>query len=184
MPEQTKGLPSRRRPQGSSKLAPAAVLVPVFFKEGNPYLLFTQRTRGVRYHSGQISFPGGTPQPGDKSLLDTALRESREEIGLEPDDVWVLGELENTVATITGFLITPFVGVIPYPYSFKPNPEEVEELLEVPLSALLDKANFREEKKDPPYYYSYNGKVIWGATASIVKQLLDLITSPEETPQK
>ena len=120
----------------------------------------------------------------DESLRDTALRESWEEIGLDPKDVEILGELDDTATYTTRFIISPFVGAIPYPYEFQTNPEEVEELISVPLEVLLDKSNFREEIESidgtlvPQYYYHYGERVIWGATARILKQFLEVVFGP------
>ena len=158
----------------------AAVLIPLFWKGKAPYLLLTQRTEEVPLHKGQISFPGGRQDPTDRDLLATALREAREELGVEERDVRILGELDDT-CTLSDFCISPFVGQIPYPYAFRVNPREIKELIEIPLSALLDPANAREEmpgrsEKAPGAARSYKfGKYhIWGATARIITQLLDL----------
>ncbi|OGO04119.1 MAG: hypothetical protein A2Y91_04495 [Chloroflexi bacterium RBG_13_54_8] len=162
-------------------MKPAAVLIPLYEKEGKCYLVVTKRTETVNYHKGQISFPGGTRQKGDRSLRDTALRESWEEIGLDPQDVEILGELDDTATYTTGFTISPFVGAIPYPYGFKANPREVEEVIFVPLEVLLDKTNFREEMQPiggevvPQYFYHCGDRVIWGATARILKQFLEIV---------
>ena len=162
-------------------LIPAAILVPIYEKAGEYYLVFTKRTEEVDYHKGQISFPGGVYQEGDGTLKDTALRESWEEIGLDPQDVEVLGELDDEPTYTTDFVISPFVAAIPYPYQFRVSPREVEEIIEVPVAALLDKSNLREELElrqgelVPAYFYEYNGKVIWGATARISKRFLELV---------
>lgn len=159
---------------------PSAVLVPIYNKEGQYYILFTQRTDMVKEHKGQISFPGGAYQEGDRTLLDTALRESAEEIGLNPADVEVLGELDDTLTVATNYIVTPFAGLIPWPYKFKVDGWEVGEVIEVPISALLDKASRREETEVvggeaiTSYFYSYQGRVIWGATARILHQFLEL----------
>lgn len=164
----------------------AAVIVPLFEKTGGWHILFTKRTEKVRDHKGQICFPGGTCYEGEDLLVFTALRESFEEIGLREEDVEILGELDEVTTVTTNYTISPFVAAIPYPYEFSPNPEEVEEIIEVPLSALLDRANFREEshmregKLHPVYFYDYKGNVIWGATARILKQLLELVSGGGE----
>ena len=168
--------PQRGTAAGAAPPVPAAVLIPLFKREEEYHLLFTRRTQEVEHHKGQISFPGGARHPEDGSLKTTALRESWEEIALHPDVVEVLGELDDLV-TGTNFLVTPFVATIPYPYPLQPNPVEVEEIIEVPLAALLDERNLREEPGpggEPAYFYDYGGRVIWGATARILKQFLDL----------
>ena len=162
-------------------LTPATVLVPLYHKEGKYHILFTKRTEKVEHHKGQISFPGGACDPGDKSLADAALRETFEEIGVHPEDVEILGELDDADTLTSNFLITPFVALIPYPYEFALSSYEIEELIEVPIPALLDKGCYREEfhvHQGKPRWgcsYRYKDKVIWGATARILKQFLDLV---------
>jgi len=162
-------------------LAPAAVLLPLYEKEGGYHILLTKRTEKVEYHKGQICFPGGGQDEGDKSLEETALREAFEEIGVRPQDVEILGQLDSIGTISSGFLITPFVALIPHPYEFEVNADEVEGLVEVPISALRDKSNYREEVglyQGRPFrssIYQYQGKVITGATAGILKQFLELL---------
>ena len=163
-----------------SKMKVAAVLVPVFLKNGQYHLLFIQRTERVKDHKGQISFPGGSYEKADGSLLNTALREAREEIGLAPDDVKILGELDDTATATSNYIISPFIGLIPYPYSFKPDKWETEELIEIPIVALLDRNYFREGitvqngQEIDTYFYQYGDRSIWGATAKILWQLLEI----------
>jgi 8-oxo-dGTP pyrophosphatase MutT (NUDIX family) len=170
----------KRRSIASKDLIAAAVLVPLYEKWGEYYLLFTKRTERVSSHKGQISFPGGTCQ-GNEAPQTTALRESWEETGLRPEDVEILGELDDTETLSTGYIISPFVGIIPYPYQFRLSEEEVEEIIEVPISALRDKRNYKEETQ---FYqgktylactYEYNNHIIWGATARIVRHFLDVV---------
>jgi 8-oxo-dGTP pyrophosphatase MutT (NUDIX family) len=166
----------------------AAVLIPLFKKNGEYYILFTRRTDKVEHHKGQISFPGGRQDKKDKDLLTTALREAREEMGIEKKDVRILGELDDICTATTDFCVSPFVAHIPYPYPFKVNSREIEEVIEVPLSVLLDESRFRQElhKRDGKpflvYFYQHKDHTIWGATATILKQLLDLL--PEEDKAK
>ncbi|MCL0041265.1 CoA pyrophosphatase [Dehalococcoidia bacterium] len=168
-------------------LISSAVLVPVYEKAGEYYILFTRRTERVEYHKGQISFPGGRKDEGDSDLLATALREGFEEIGLRSEAVEILGELDDESTISTKFVVSPFVAFIPYPYDFAINREEVENLLEVPLAVLRDKANFREEvitdggRTFMAYSYRYDNQVIWGATARILKRFLDLVYGDELT---
>ena len=160
----------------------AAVLVPLFNKQGNCHLLFTKRSEEVKYHKGEISFPGGVFDKEDSELERTALRETFEEIGLQEKDIQIIGVLDDIV-TVTEFIVTPFVGFFIYPYSFRPSPIEIAELIEVPLSALLDEKCFAEKeitrmgRKEIVYAYQYGDHVIWGATARILKQFLDLISA-------
>jgi 8-oxo-dGTP pyrophosphatase MutT (NUDIX family) len=158
---------------------PSAVLVPVYNNEGKCYIIFTQRTNNVKEHKGQISFPGGARQDGE-SLLDTALRESWEEIGLAPADVEILGELDDTLTVASNYIVTPFVGIIPWPHNLKADGWETDEIIEVPVSALSDKSS-REDKNEviegkpvTSYFYHYGDRVIWGATARILHQFLGL----------
>ena len=158
----------------------AAVLVPIYFKQGQYYILFTKRTERVKEHKGEISFPGGAYEKGDRTLVDTALRECAEEIGLMADEIEVLGELDDAVTVVSNYVVTPIVALIPWPYQFKVDAEEVEEIIEVPIQALLDKGCLRQETEiidgveDTLYFYQYQGRVIWGATARILKQFLDI----------
>lgn len=171
-----------RRVVADAGLKRSAVLVPIFHKGGEHHLLFTKRTETVKYHKGQICFPGGGYGKEDGALLNTALRESREEIGLLPGDVEILGALDDEPTWVSGYVITPFVGVMPWPYELKINRREIQEIVEVPLVALLDKANVRTEREylggEPAdaYFYSCMGKVVWGATARILNGFLGLLT--------
>ena len=161
----------------------SAVLIPLFQKDNDYHVLLTRRSNQVAHHKGQISFPGGKQSKRDSSLLDTALRECWEEIGLEPKDVEILGELDDVITLTSGFIITPFVAIIPHPYEFTINPFEIDEIIYIPFSSLLEKSNFKEEpliiedKYTITDYYIYNGNIIWGATARILKQLLDELNS-------
>jgi 8-oxo-dGTP pyrophosphatase MutT (NUDIX family) len=164
----------------------AAVLVPLFKKGNGCHLLFTKRSEQVKYHKGEISFPGGVVDEEDLELISTALREADEEIGLKKNDVQIIGILDDIV-TITEFIVTPIVGLFPYPYPFKVSEVEISELIEVPLSALLHEECFSEREiirggqKEIVYAYEYEKHIIWGATARILKQFLDLIPSTRTT---
>ena len=173
----------KKRKSNDENIIPAAVLIPLFYNEGQYHVLFTQRSDEVNFHKGQVCFPGGGPEARDSSLLQTALREAEEEIGLKREDVEVLGELDDSVTVTSGYVISPFVAFIPYPYPFKADPREVEQIFSVPLLALMDEANFRQDYQTISgrtvcvYYYEYGGKVIWGATARIVRQFTELLRS-------
>ena len=164
----------------------AAVLVPLFQKDKDCHLLFTKRSEEVKYHKGEISFPGGMVDEEDKELINTALREADEEIGLKERDVQIIGVLDDIVTT-TEFIVTPIVGLFPYPYPFEISEVEIAELIEVPLSFLLIEDNLSEREilrggqKEAVYAYQYGKHIIWGATARILKQFLDLISSPRVT---
>lgn len=177
----------RRRVVDSESLIPAAVLLLLTNRRG-PHVVFAKRTEDVTHHKGQFSFPGGIVETWDGSRLETALREAQEEIGLPPSAVDILGTLDDTETRATQFVITPFVGMVSQPVSYTPDGKEIERVLEVPLAALLDPAIFRVEmwERDgeihPVYFYEYNGETIWGATARILKQFLDLVF-PEGAPR-
>jgi 8-oxo-dGTP pyrophosphatase MutT (NUDIX family) len=156
-------------------LVPAAVLLPLLQKEAQVQILFTKRTQTVRAHKGQISFPGGVRDEGDDTLLFTALREAYEEIGLQPQDVEIIGSLKPVETITSGFLIHPFVGLIPYPYPFQPNGREVAEILMVPVAFLSDPGKWHRRCFDSKHgtreahCISYGDHLIWGATARILK---------------
>jgi 8-oxo-dGTP pyrophosphatase MutT (NUDIX family) len=163
------------------KMKISAVLVPIFLKAGQYHLLFIQRTERVKEHKGQISFPGGAYEKADRILLNTALREAEEEIGLTPGDVDVLGELDDVVTASSNYVISPFVGLIPYPYKFKPDKWETEELIEVPISVLQSKDCFSESivklngLEIDTGFFKCRDKIIWGATSKILKQFLEIV---------
>jgi 8-oxo-dGTP pyrophosphatase MutT (NUDIX family) len=160
---------------------PSAVLIPIYENKNEHYIVLTKRTQSVMYHKGQISFPGGAQDVEDNDLAATALREASEEIGVRPDDVEILGNLDDESTYTSRFVITPFVGAIPYPYRFKVSRKEVEELIEAPVSALLKPGCFSPETQDeegrtyPWGHYIYGNHKITGITARILKQLLDLV---------
>ena len=154
-------------------LKASAVLIPIFYDQGQYHVLFTERSDEVVFHKGQVCFPGGTQESSDSSLLQTALRESEEEIGLEAKDIEILGELDDMLTFVTNYVISPFVAFIPHPYSLRTNGREVKGAFSVPLSFLMDEANFRQDS----YAYEYEGHIIWGATARILRQFIDLLKS-------
>ena len=127
----------------------------------------------MNFHKGQVCFPGGTQEPSDSSLLQTALRESEEEISLKAKDVEILGELDDSLTLTSNYVISPFVAFIPRLHSLKTNGREVKEAFSVPLSFLMDEANFKQDS----YTYEYKGHIIWGATARILRQFIDLVKS-------
>jgi 8-oxo-dGTP pyrophosphatase MutT (NUDIX family) len=158
----------------------AAVLVPLLIKDGEWHVLLTQRTLTVGHHKGQIAFPGGACDSDDADGVETALRETFEEIGVPPTAVDVLGALDD-FATITAFVITPFVGIISEPMVYSPSACEVETVLEVPVSFFLDPAHLRVEQWEQRgqvreiLFWDYGEHTIWGASARILKNLLDLV---------
>jgi len=159
----------------------ASVLLPLFIKDGQYWILFTRRTNTVEYHKGEVSFPGGVVDEGDSSLEITAKRETFEEIGVRQEDIEILGQLDDMPTVMTRFIVHPFVGVVPFPYVFKINKREVESLIEVPLRFFLDPSqpqpfsiNYKEDVLETPAFI-YKGVVIWGATERILENFIDLI---------
>jgi 8-oxo-dGTP pyrophosphatase MutT (NUDIX family) len=160
---------------------PAAVLVPLYRADGEWRVLFTQRTDTVEDHKGQVAFPGGRVDAGDVSRVETALRETEEEIGLRREHVTVLGQLDELL-TVTQYRITPVVGLIPWPYDFVLSTTELSEVFDVPLAWLADPRNVEVEYREPfvpgptvpVYYFHYRQHTIWGATARIVVSFLEV----------
>lgn len=164
---------------------PAAVLVPLYFTEGVWNILFTRRTDQVDVHRGQVSYPGGRIEARDGGPVGAALREAEEEIGLDPSLVNVLGRMDDFL-TVTGFTVSPVVGVIPWPSRLRLNPFEVAATFGVPLSWLADASHRRSSIQPSPdgsgevtvhYFEPYQGHVIWGATARMTLRLLELLES-------
>ncbi len=155
---------------------PAAVLVPLIAHERGITVLLTQRASHLSRHPGQIAFPGGRHDPGDASIVDTALREAHEEVGLAPARIDVLGVLPE-YRTRTGFRITPVVGWIEPPFTAQPDAGEVAEVFEMPLAFALDPANHERHHRDSDegrrYFYvlPFEDRYIWGATAAMLVNL-------------
>jgi len=155
----------------------AGVLVPLFMQNGELSVVLTRRTEEVEQHKGQVSFPGGTMDTCDATIIDTALREAEEEIGLTKNAVEVLGTL-NDFCTPSGFCISPVVGFLPVIPSFALNKTEVSEVFDVPLSFFLNSSNERVDRRERfgkmtnVYFYGYGEHEIWGATAEILRTFL------------
>ena len=169
----------RQVPQTNlENLRRAGVLLPLFVRDAGLWVLFTRRTESVEHHRGQISFPGGSEEPKDESLYATALRETQEELAIAPSDVIPLGSL-SPIVTVTGFYVEPYVAAVPQPYIWQPSAEEIAEVIEAPLAALMDPAVL--ERKPMPgregmiLFYHYGDHVIWGATARMLAELLDAL---------
>jgi len=168
----------------------SAVLVPVTAGPGGatgPHILFSKKSAAVPHHKGQFAFPGGIVEQRDGSRVETALREAWEEIRLPADAVEVLGMLDDTETRATQFVITPVVGIVTRPVVFQPDGREIERVIEVPLETLRDPTIFRTELwevggegHDVHFYDVSVEDVIWGATARILKQFLDIVDGREE----
>lgn len=161
----------------------AAVLMPLIWWQREWHLVFTRRTETVEQHKGQVSFPGGACEVDEPQSEQTALREAREEVGIQPADVRLLGCL-NQVLTITGYRVTPVVGVIPWPYRFACEPAEVERVFTIPLAWLAQRQNWEERPITPEglhrsfmviYYQPYQGEILWGVTAKITHNFLAVL---------
>jgi 8-oxo-dGTP pyrophosphatase MutT (NUDIX family) len=158
------------------ELVPAAVLIPLLLKDSSWHVLLTRRNANLPEHSGQVAFPGGRADPEDANLEQTALREAEEEIGLVPEDVRILGKLKNYL-TITNYLVTPIVGVIPWPYPLRIARKEVTRVFTVPLEWLVDPRNYEVQMRELPkplnpipvvFFKPYEKEILWGASARIV----------------
>jgi len=164
----------------------AAVLILIYEHEGRHYVVLQKRSEHVRDHKGQVSFPGGGVDPDDTDLLFTAIRETHEEIGVHPEDVEVIGQLDDIV-TISNFRVTPFVGWLArYPYEWRFSDPEVAYLLEVPLDHLQDPATLIPDRRIirgreivlPSY--QFGDDLIWGATARMLSNFLDVLATADD----
>lgn len=166
--------------RSQEKPKPAAVLIPLLRQDSAWHILLTRRRDDLPEHSGQVAFPGGRADEGDATPEDTALRESREEIGLQPQDVVLLGRLQDYL-TITNYLVRPVVGAIPWPYPLKLEAQEVSRAFTIPLNWLMDPTNHEERPRpfmdiQPPvkviYFKHYDGELLWGASARLTLALI------------
>jgi 8-oxo-dGTP pyrophosphatase MutT (NUDIX family) len=166
----------------------AAVLIPFAWWKDEWLLVFTRRAETVEHHKGQVSFPGGGCEMNESTPEATALREAKEEIGLAPEDVRLLGRM-NDFITITRYQVTPIVGVIPWPYQFRPESAEVGRVFTIPLLWLAERANWYEQPAtrkgvSHPFpvvrYNPYDGEILWGASARITLDLLKTIMGKEQ----
>jgi len=160
----------------------AAVLAPLFEQDGEPWVVLTRRTRHLRSHAGEVSFPGGGQEP-EEDLRTTALREAHEEVALSPGLVTIVGELDHLSTITSGSFIVPYVGLLAAPPTdLVPNPHEVDTIRYVALSELLDPEVYREEvwplfgRAHPIYFFELEGDTVWGATGAMLRQLLGFLT--------
>ncbi|MEQ8651647.1 MAG: CoA pyrophosphatase [Kiloniellales bacterium] len=190
-----KGVTDKGQPRGDHELNPelydpgqalrqAAVLVPIVLNAAGPSLLLTRRTAHLKHHSGQIAFPGGGAEPGDGTPEETALREAEEEVGLDRSRTEIFGRLD-TYVTRTGFDVTPVIGLLRPPLALTLQESEVEIAFEVPLGFFLDPASRKIDSRlyagATRYFYAfpYNKYYIWGATAGMINNLVEVLTGKE-----
>lgn len=173
LPAEFESWPVELRRQANGEFKAAGVLIPIVAHRAELSVLLTRRAEHLRYHAGQVSFPGGRMEPCDPDIEATALRETYEEVGIAPGDVEIAGYLEP-VLTITGYTVTPVVGLVRPGIDLALDPGEVQHAFEVPLSYLLDTGNARTSSRVlhgvtiPVLEYYYASERIWGATANIV----------------
>lgn len=159
----------------------AAVLAPVLMRDGEPHVLFTKRADHLGDHPGQMAFPGGGHEPSDEGLEATARREAHEEIGLRPDEVDLVGRLDD-ITTVTGYAVRPFVARIP-DREYEPDEQEVAEIVPLAVADLTDRPNYESERREHPtfgdtrlHFFHVDGYTVWGATGRMLVQLLELTT--------
>jgi 8-oxo-dGTP pyrophosphatase MutT (NUDIX family) len=158
---------------------PAAVLIPIQERQDGDYLVLTKRADHLRTHKGQVAFPGGRVDPSDADVTETALRECYEEIGIGPDCVRILGRLDEFTAGY-GLVVTPVVGVIPAHCEFRIDPAETTAVASVPIASLMQSPNcnlseYLSPGGHPNYHFYVNGWDVWGVTARIIAQFLELV---------
>lgn len=159
----------------------SAVLAPIYEDHGDTYIVLTRRSAALRIHGGEVSFAGGGQDPGE-DLATTAKREADEEMGLPPGDVDIFGELDHLSTITSNSFIVPYVAALPGRPSLIASPAEVDAVLHVPVTELLDPRVFREERWDlfgterSIFFFELVGDTVWGATAAMLRQLLGLAT--------
>lgn len=165
----------------------AAVLVPIFERDDEPHIVYIRRSDRVESHRGQVAFPGGRVDPGDATLLDAALREALEEVGIPPPSVEVIGALPTMSTLTSGIIVSPFVGSIPAATAMTPSPDEVAEIFDVPLRALRDPRHrgefeWRRDNGSASRFPAilYGGQTIWGLTLRITLNLLEILDGNQD----
>lgn len=176
LPPGSEDWPAEIRERLTGTLRPAGVLIPVIERRDGLTVLLTRRSSALKHHASQIAFPGGGMEAADRSIVDTALRETHEEVGIAPSQVTVFGCLE-AMPTVTGYAVTPVVGSVAPDAAFVLDRNEVELVFEVPLAFLLDPGNAQRAERDfrgqkvPIFEYRYGPHRIWGATAHMLMKL-------------
>ncbi len=172
-------LRERRRYRRAKK---AGILIPFIFDgQTEPRMLLTRRTEKLSSHKGEVAFPGGMMDPGDRSITETALREAQEEIGLAPHQVRIIGQVDDLISKNIEVMVTPSIGVITQPpKTWTINPDEVARVFEVPFSALFDASRWRIAQREwrgesfDLYFFEYDGETLWGLSAYATLLALDL----------
>jgi 8-oxo-dGTP pyrophosphatase MutT (NUDIX family) len=176
LPPEVPRWPASLTAQLTSGLTPAGVLIPIIERAAGLSLLLTQRSAELKHHAGQISFPGGRMEDSDRHILDTALRETREEVGIHPQDVEVAGYLDPA-PTVTGYAVTPVVGLVSSEFSLEIDTTEVDHAFEVPFPFVMDSRNQEYSEREfrgvkvPVVEFNFEHRRIWGATASMLISL-------------
>jgi len=175
------------QPDAHSGLRPAAVLIPLFQRDGQWQVLLNKRAEDLKHHAGQISFPGGAFETTDANIRHTALRETNEELGIDPGHVEIVGYLDE-LETLSGYRVTPFVALLKPGFSVQADPTEVAEAFSVPLDFFLDPANRRSQgfrsagKRWQTWVFHHQGHTIWGATAQMLVDLAEKLKNPPPPP--
>jgi 8-oxo-dGTP pyrophosphatase MutT (NUDIX family) len=180
--------PPKPSPLEGTGIRPSAVLAPLYEEDGEAVVVLTRRSQTLRAHRGEVSFPGGAWEAGDVDLAETARREAYEEVRLDPADVTIIGELDHLQTVTSRSFIVPFVAELPARPALEASPAEVESILHVPLSALLDDGVYHEELwglaplTHPVHFFDLDHDIVWGATAAMLRGLLVLVTSTPSAP--
>jgi len=157
----------------------AGVLIMLFERDGEPWVVLTERTHTVSLHKGEISFPGGARDPGDEDLWATAVRESVEELGVDPNSLQQLGALDDYPTFSSGYIVSPFIAAVTPPEEWKASPAEIAHVIELPLKLLLDVGRMEVWERDgirfPMHIFDADGYRIWGVTAFILRRFLDIV---------
>lgn len=168
-------------------LRPAAILVPLFLDQGTWKLLYIRRSNIGEFHRGEVAFPGGGKETIDQNMADTALRETREELGILPENIRILGEMEP-IGTVSRYFVTPIVAFLTLPMNIEPDPIEVDRVFSIPLDWLMDNSNWQlttfevtgRGKVSTIVYNTFDNEKLWGFTARVTLNLIDIIKKGEQ----